>query len=176
MFTIPFADFALMGLDNSESSPALRNVAAHWFAACQQRKMPGWSAIRPVAIAAQLPIVWSYSYDKKADTFTGRLAGSKIAQVFGSNFHGVEMSAVKPVADFAKLFSLCKRVISEPAIYYGVGILFRQPDQVGFGERIILPLASDGVEPDGIFGATDFVLAHGAIKGFTGETPAWFPL
>jgi hypothetical protein len=170
------SDLDLLSLEHSSVLPALRNIANHWREARKQQKMPGWSAIRPAAIAAQLPIVWSYSYDSTKNTFTGRLAGSKVAQIFGSNFRGIEMSAVNPTADFENLFSICKRVISEPAIYYGVGVLFKRADQLCLGERIILPLAHDGLVPDGIIGATDFKLVHGATKSFMSEAPTWYTL
>ena len=46
--------------------------------------MPAWQDIKPARIAAQLPIIWSYSYDQGTDEFTGRLAGDRIVQVFHS--------------------------------------------------------------------------------------------
>jgi hypothetical protein len=83
-----------MPTDFEESilSPALKVVAAHWLAARRGRKTPGWAALMSTAIKAQLPIVWSYTYDPDSDLFTGRLAGERVAGLFGNDFRGLPMS------------------------------------------------------------------------------------
>ena len=46
--------------------------------------------------------------------------------------------------------------MSEPALYGHAGVMFRQLERLGQGERIILPLSSDGRKADGLLGATLF--------------------
>ena len=49
-----------------------------------------------------------------------------------------------------------KRVVTEPALYGHLSIIFKQLGQSGGGERIILALSNDGINADGVLGATVF--------------------
>ncbi len=157
-------------------SPALRHVAAYWNNARGSRMMPGWRNILPSRIAAELPIIWSYRYDRTTDTFTGRLAGEKIEHVFGKSIRGLPMTEVYPEKDYPRLFARSKRVVCEPALYRGAGMVFRHVDHYGHGERIIMPLASDGVLGDGILGATHYNSFVGAPALDPPEHKNWFSL
>lgn len=159
--------------------PDLRKIAEHWRAARGTRAMPGWSDIRPSAIASQLPIVWSYKYDPATSEFTGRLAGERITHAFGKEFRGSPMAHIQPEADFPWIYAMCKRIVSEPALYRGTGLMYRHLDRFGKGERIVMPLSADGVVADGIFGATDYRLetAEASPTRDAGrEIEQWFPL
>ena len=80
-------------------SPGLKRVANHWNEARDANRMPSWKAIQPKAIAAQLPLVWVYDYNRAAKQFTGRLSGDQIDRMFGKNLKGVPMSDLYPAAD-----------------------------------------------------------------------------
>jgi len=140
--------------ENCIVSPALKLVAAHWLAARRGREMPAWAGLMPTVIKAQLPIVWSYTYDSGLDLFTGRLAGERCAALFGNDFRGLPMSEAHPKAGYPNLFAKCKKVVTEPAIYHGIGMTFFVSGSSVPGERIIMPLSNDGISGDGIFGAT----------------------
>ncbi len=118
--------------------------------------MPSWEDLRPKAIAAQLPIVWSYKYDTASGVFTGRLAGDRIAQIIRKNFRGLSLAEAQSPEAFASVYAVFSRVVREPAVYRCGGRIFRQRDQFGSGERIVLPLSSDGIVGDGILGATEY--------------------
>lgn len=150
-----FADFAA-----SIVSPDLRRVAAHWNQARGTRTLPGWRDIRPSAIAPQLPLVWAYAYDAQADDFVGRLAGDVIARLFGQTFKGIRMTQLQPRIDVSFLFSRSRQVIGRPALFRSNGDVFHMTDCHGYGERIIMPLAEDGIEADGIFGATQYQTSY----------------
>ncbi len=137
-------------------SPALKGVARHWAEARGGRLMPGWNDIRPSRIANHLPVVWAYSYDRASDSFTGRLAGDRIEAVFGKSFRQTPLSEIFPPGQYEDVFLRAKRVINEPAMCRGEGLVFKQLDRYGYGERIILPLASDGVHGDGLLGCTEY--------------------
>jgi hypothetical protein len=137
------------------STPSLRAVAEHWHEARGSKSMPSWEDLRPKAIAAQLPIVWSYKYDPATGLFTGRLAGDRITQIYGKSFRGLALAEAQAPEAFAAVHALFSRVVQEPAIYLCAGRIFRQRDQFGSGERLMLPLSSDGVVSDGILGATE---------------------
>jgi hypothetical protein len=160
----------------SIASPELTRVAQHWNNVRGSRAMPGWYDIRPSQITAQLPIIWTYKYDRTTDTFTGRLAGDLIEHVFGKSIRGTPMTEMYPEKDFPRLFARSKRVVCEPAFYRGEGMVFKHVDHYGHGERIILPLADDGILGDGIFGATVYKSISGTPAEDIPENETWFPL
>jgi hypothetical protein len=158
-------------------SPSLKRVAGHWRDARGDRTMPAWEDIKPSPIKAQLPIVWSYKYDPVAETFTGRLAGEKITTIFDSNFRGVLISDLMPASDFGWAYALNKRVVTEPALYRSEGHVFKHLDRCGVGERIVMPLSSDGIAGDGVFGATEYRLESTGVFAPTErirENEQWF--
>ena len=157
-------------------APALRRVADHWNTARGGKRMAAWNAINPREIAGELPIVWSYRYDRAADSFTGRLSGDRIAEMFGRNLRGVPMREIYPPQDYDRLFERSKRVICEPVFYQGVGLVFQHVARYGQGERIMLPLAEDGEHGDGLLGATVYLAQSGTPNFGTGETDHWFAL
>jgi hypothetical protein len=140
--------------EKSILSPDLKLVAAHWLAARRGREMPAWAGIMPTAIKAQLSIIWSYTYEPRSDLFIGRLAGERIRALFGKEFHGLPMSEIHSKANYTALFAQSKKVITEPALYHGSGMVFNTSGKYVRGERIVMPLSSDGITGDGIFGAT----------------------
>jgi hypothetical protein len=165
------------GFFESILSDDLKMVAEHWRAVRGSRLMPGWSDIRPSAIVAQLPSVWSYKYDPATGEFTGRLAGERIARIFGREFRGSPMARIQPAADFPWVYGMCKRIVSEPSFYRGTGLLYRHLNHFGTGERIIMPLSSDGIVADGILGATDYRLEPGTTESAAPvlhESEQWF--
>ena len=158
-------------------SPALKAVARHWNEARGSRGMPGWSDIKPSAIAAQLPIVWAYKYDPATGSFTQRLAGNRITSIFGRSGRGVPIADMYPPKDFPIAHARFRKVVGTPAFMRGIGVMFRHLDRYGSGERIMMPLAEDGLHADGIIGATEYRLndAQPILDDLaTGEIEEWF--
>jgi len=137
-------------------SPALRGIASHWNDARGAKRMPGWKDIDPAAIASHLDIVWSWKYDKEHDSFTGRLAGQTIIDALGGNLHGRRMQDFFSGKRFEGIFQRNRRIVTEPALVRETGHVFLLANRYGLGERIIMPLAADGIHGDGIFGATTY--------------------
>lgn len=165
---------------NAIVSPALRAVAAHWDAVRGDRMMPSWQQLRPSHIAAQLPIIWVYRYDRGTQQFTGRLAGDRIARSFGKSFRGIRLEDLHPPEFLPQIYAHMNRLVEEPALYHCAGTLFRQRERTGVGERIVLPLAGDGVHADGVLGASDYEYAlpnpaYAPIE-IIGEGIRWFSL
>ena len=144
-----YADF-----ERAIASPALKDVAMHWNAVRQGRRMPRWTDIIPSRIAAHLSLVWSFKYDAARDIFTGRLVGERIARHIGKDFRGLSLAEAYPVDALPWVAVLFKRVVSEPALYAHAGPLFHQMGRPHPGERILLPLSEDGAAADGVLGAT----------------------
>jgi hypothetical protein len=150
-----FADFR-----QAIASPALQAVAAHWDAIRGKGLLPSWEMLRPSEIAPHLSTVWAYKYDRQTGAFTGRLAGTRIALGFGRNFRGISLEDAHPPENYPRVRDYMTRIVSEPAACRNSGKLFRQRDAVVEGERIVLPLASDGVHCDGVLGASDYYWPH----------------
>lgn len=138
----------------------LKRVARHWASVRKARRVPGWKDIRPSAIAAELPILWSWKFDAGRDEFTGRLAGDAIEAIFARSFRGASMGELFGPRQ-AEISARYKRVLTEPAFFRGTGVVFRHLERYGTGERIILPLSETDGQMDGVVGATlyDSVLA-----------------
>ena len=165
---------------NAIASPALLAVADHWHAARGTRLMPSWADLKPSRIASQLPIVWVYKYDRSTREFVGRLAGDRITRYCGKNFRGIRLEDLHPPELLPRAYAHMNRLVEEPALYHCAGRLFRQRERTGVGERIMLPLAADGVHPDGVLGASDYDYAipnpaYAPIE-IMGEDIHWFSL
>jgi hypothetical protein len=134
--------------------PDLRVVAGHWAEARKQKLIPAWSDLDPSAMARQLGIIWSWTYDPTSEEFTGRLAGERIEAVFGKSFRRKRMSEIFPPHQYRAIYGRHRRVVEEPCLCWGIGRVFIHLDRYGSGERIIMPLGSDGLRADGVLGAT----------------------
>jgi hypothetical protein len=157
-------------------SEALRAIAEHWHTARGERLMPGWNDIQPSRITTQLKLIWVYKYDRATRLFTGRLAGNVIETVFGRSFRGTPMSELYPPHDYERLHGRAERVVCEPALFRGDGRVFVHFERIGNGERIMLPLADDGVTGDGVLGATIYQPATGFLSPDDRENEYWYPL
>lgn len=124
--------------------------------------MPAWEDIRPSAIKLVLPILWSWKFDRATGEFIGRLAGERIQTVFGRVIRNARMSDVFEGHDFLLALRRHTRVAMEPAFFRGRGLVFQHLGRFDIGERIILPLATEGTLADGIIGATAFQSELGA--------------
>ena len=160
------------------TSPRLSQIARHWAVVAPSR-IPPWEAITPAAIGPCLGIIWAFTYDATGDEFVGRLAGENVTRVLGRSLKGVRVSEHHNDIAVPSLFKRAKRVVTEPALYRGHGLMFDLGDTVSIGERIMMPLSSDGERCDGVLGATD----SAPVPRFTventdaaQETEAWFSL
>jgi hypothetical protein len=163
-------------------SAALRAVALQWRNARGCKRMPAWKDIDPAAMPAQLPIIWSWKYERDADAFTGRLAGEDIIALIGRNLRGASMKNVFAQGTYDSVFARCKRIVAEPSFIHSHGKIFTSVGRIGCGERIGLPLSEDGRNGDGIIGATAYQImpisasCRCAAEGFCGEAIEFFPV
>ena len=160
------------------ASPALRAVAQHWFSARGAKKMPSWSDLSPKAMAPQLPLVWSLKYDSVTGEFTGRLAGDNIARLIGKGFRGLPLAQAQTPSAFGAMQPILNMVVSQPALYLGNGNIFQHENAFLAGERLLLPLAADGIHPDGLLGATEYDQTKNTAQGIQPavDTSFWFDL
>jgi hypothetical protein len=162
------------------ASTALQTLADHWHAALGNKRMPAWTAIRPSWIAPHLTRVFAFAYDRETGEITRSFAGSQLFSLLDGNLRGTRLEQFQQPRLAMRMHMTVSRVILEPSFYRGTGKLFQQGRNIVEGERIVLPMATDGVTGDGAFGVSDYQ------QSIT-ETPAdpvevlhdkeeWFPL
>ncbi len=121
--------------------PALLEIAAHWHAARGDRLLPAWRDIDAYALGRHLAIVWSWRYDFTRDTIRGKT---------------IEECFVPDVATVVR--QRYQAVMDGPSFMFSYGKVFAGAGRAGQGERIVLPLADDGIRADGVLGATVYRL------------------
>jgi hypothetical protein len=129
--SMPYREF-----ESSIVSTRLKAIARHWTSVRGTKIMPSWNDISPSEIKDHLPIVFSYSYDVAHNQFFGHLAGNAIASVSSTTFKGASMSDIRPPEQYPYAFGRAKRVITEPALYRGLGQIYATGDRKMLGERI----------------------------------------
>ena len=142
------------------TSPVLREIVSHWGDARGTRMLPAWEDVRLNGLGTQVSLAWVYNYDIATGRFTGRLAGDKITKAFGKNLRGLPLDDAHSAQDYLWVHSYLTRIVTEVAAYRSVGKLFKQAGRFIEGERIAMPLSSDGVHADGVLGASDYRHPH----------------
>jgi hypothetical protein len=145
-------------------SPGVKAVFAHWLDARGDRLMPAWRDIDAAAIGKYLPMVWAWRFDFTRDTFIGRLAGEEILAVLGKEIHGRPLDQCFPANAAQLVLDRYKAVIAGPQIMHTTGNVHMKTGRHGVGERIVLPLSTDGITGDGVLGATEYRLNIGDAK------------
>ena len=140
---------------------ALAAVAIHWNSARKALRMPAWRAIDPSAMKHHLPKVWAWRFDTRSGTFIGRLAGEEIIAVLGANIHGKRLDECFSAVASGLVLERYKAVMDGPNLMHSYGKVFLHAGGQGTGERIVLPLADDGIQGDGVIGATVYRLGIG---------------
>ena len=165
------------GFRNKIVSPALRAIADHWQQVRGDRLMPSWSDLSPTQLGPHLKLLWSFNYDPATQDFTARLAGNRVMMCLGQSFRGTPLKELHPPHVYEQARTQMRRVVSEPAFAHGSGNLFKIGSQFIEGERICLPLASDGHNGDGVLCASDFAYrpASGTVELVIDEA-MWFPI
>ncbi len=135
-------------------APELIVVATHWQAVRGDRPMPAWSDIDAVALRRALPMIWAWRYDTARKTYIGRLAGEDVVAVVGGNVRNRAIEECFSAAALPVIRARLDAVLTGPSFMHGSGTVYVRHGYTGSGERIILPLASDGIHADGVLGAT----------------------
>ncbi|GGF10109.1 hypothetical protein GCM10011611_14590 [Aliidongia dinghuensis] len=148
----------LKSLQTVIQSPALKLVLSHWLAARGDRPMPAWRDIDAAVIGKHLPQVWAWRYDRAEDLFIGRLAGEEIVAVLGSEIRGRSLPECFPTDAGQVVHDRYKAVVLGPKIMRTTGNVHMSTGRHGAGERLVLPLADDGVTGDGVLGVTEYRL------------------
>jgi len=154
----------LSDLAASIQAPALKAVNAHWLDARGGRLLPAWRDSDAAAIGRHLPMVWAWRYDFDRQTFIGRLAGEEILAVLGKEIRGRPLEQCFPANAAAAVLERYRAVIGGPQIMRSIGHVHMKTGRHGIGERLVLPLGTDGVTGDGVLGVTEYRLNIGDAK------------
>jgi hypothetical protein len=157
-------------------SPALRAVAQHWHEARANKMMPSWTDLSTSALSPYERFLWGFAYDREAGVFTGQLAGGRYSKWVDAKYYGGKLKDFHPRASYEEAQQLLTRIVTTPLAGRSSGRLFTVGDLAVTGERIILPMATDGRIADAILGASDyvpppllgpFVMAHENCEWYT---------
>lgn len=142
------------------TSPVLQQIALHWDRARGDHPLPAWEHMNLGDVGEQISLIWVYRYDIQTGRFTGRLAGDRITKGLGKNLRGLPLDDAHSAKDYLWVHRYLTRVVRETMGYRSAGRLFQQAGRFVEGERIALPLASDGFAADGVLGASDYRHPH----------------
>jgi len=146
----PIADdpFALKLIE-----PGLRALYRHWLKQRGRHSMPARKALDPTAIPETLPNLFLYEYDAARDRFYCRLAGEHINAMVGSTCTRRHLDEIFRPSVFKVVEARYRAIIGRPTLLHMHGIVRMANSLDVPGERLILPLASDGARADALIGA-----------------------
>jgi len=140
------------------TSPALKDIVLDWGKARGANALPAWEQLD--LQGAEVSLIWVYRYDAATGRFTGRLAGERITKALGKSLRGLPLDDAHSAKDYLWVHRYLTRVVTEVMGYRSAGKLFQQAGRFIEGERIALPLAGDGVNADGVLGASEYRHPH----------------
>lgn len=143
-------------------SQRLRMLLEHYLDVRGGRRMPSRRDIDAVCLGPVLPIIWVNEYEPAAGTFRYRLAGEQVNEIFGRSVAGRLLSDFVVGDRFRVTNEAFLKVMNEQVALLASGPVYRCTDRIAMGERLVLPLSSDGENADGLIGAT----ARGMLVDF----------
>lgn len=135
-------------------NPRLRMLLEHYLEVRGGRRMPSRRDIDATRLGPVLPIIWVNTYEPAAGSFRYRLAGEEVNEIFGGSVAGRLLSDFVVGDRYVATNNNFLKVVGEQVALLASGPVYRCADRIAMGERLALPLSSDGVTADGIIGAT----------------------
>ena len=136
--------------------PRLLALYDHWRENRRGSSLPARMSLDPVKIPKVLSIIFVCDYEPSSGRLRYRLAGEDIAAMYSEPLRGRYQDELFPADRRSAHLARVKRIMSLPAIAYSHGDIYGYgfSDRLGSGERLGLPLANNGRDPDAIVGAT----------------------
>lgn len=135
-------------------NPPLRQLLDHYLAVRGDRRMPSRYDLDATELGPVLPIIWISQLEEAAGTFRYRLAGEQVNEIWGMSVAGHLLSDFVSPDRFRVTNEAFLKVLHDEAALLASGPVYRCTDRIALGERLVLPLSSDGVTADGLVGAT----------------------
>ena len=135
-------------------SRRLRTLLEHYLEVRGAKRMPARRDIDALCLGPVLPIIWISEYEPAAGTFRYRLAGEEVNEIWGMSVAGRLLSDFVAPERFEVTNQAFLKILRDEAALLVHGPVYRCTDRIALGERLALPLSSDGVTADGLIGAT----------------------
>lgn len=135
-------------------SPALRLLLQHYLEVRGERRMPSRRDLDAAQLGPVLSMIWVNEYEPAAGTFRYRLAGEAVNEIFGVSVAGKLLSDFVGADRFEAVNGNFLKVIGDEVALVATGPIYGCTDRIALGQRLALPLSSDGLKADGIIGAT----------------------
>lgn len=146
-------------LTNPDQLPAgLRRVHAYWVGQAEGGMLPGRQAIDPVAMRHDLPDICLVELVEEATRrrYRYRLVGTRVADRMGQDFTGAFFDEFLLADRLADIMAAYDRCVDTRAPQYDAGTVPVEGREFVSYQRILLPLAADGVHVDMLLAAFAF--------------------
>lgn len=138
------------------ADPRLRALYLHWNEIRGGRAMPARRSIDPVLIPTVLSIIFLCDYEADTERLRYRLVGEEIRGTYDKEITGRYQDELFEGAERERHILRTRRVMRGPAIIHASGEVYGFAGRRGMGERIGLPLSTDGKTADAVIGATAY--------------------
>ncbi len=118
-------------------------VLDHWCAISQDRPARR-AAFDPLEIAPCLSRVYLMTWHPADRELCYELAGEEVEAKYGFSVRGKNLSELVDTSAYDNVSAYFTACIERPAIVILSGRLFQEQEKPGLGERLLLPLFSDG--------------------------------
>jgi len=149
--------------------PRLGLLYAHWNDIRGDRLLPIRQSLDPVQIPSVLSSIFLCDYEANTGRLRYSLVGEDIRSRYAEEIIGSYQDRLFEGAAREAHLQRTRIVMETPAIYYARGDVYGFAGRHGTGERLALPLSSDGERPDSLIGATIFRWETGVAFGETEE-------
>jgi hypothetical protein len=141
--------------------PTITALHDYWLSIHPAAGLPGRQHMDPCAIAALLPHLFMVDVARDPLRFKYRLVGTEYVRLIGKDLTGRYLDEVHPGFHGLVLRQYVEAVeLGKPAYRKGP-VLYANPDRQYLGmERLLVPLARDGVQVDILLGAVVYIPAR----------------
>ncbi len=150
-------------------NPRLRLLYAHWNDIRGGRLLPIRRSVDPVQIPTVLSSTFLCDYEADTGRLRYSLVGEDIRSRYADEITGSYQDQLFEGAAREAHLERTRIVMETPALYHARGDVYGFAGRHGTGERLALPLSSDGETPDSLIGATVFHWDAGVAFGETEE-------
>jgi hypothetical protein len=138
--------------------PKIRQLADYWLSIHPPLGLPGRQHFEPLAIPSLLPHLFLVNVDHAGPTFSYRLMGTSLATVYGGDYTGQRFETAFDAGKMAPPYlDACKMLVDKQPRWRKAPASFRRDREYLTMERVMLPLAANGVTVNMLLG---LVLAH----------------
>jgi PAS domain len=165
--SVPAGDAAVVLPQGFErvQHPELRRFMQWYLAMRGDQTMVAAKKLDPTELKPLLARAFYYDYLPATDDFRLRLAGEEIRAVLPNARRGAHLAEVIPGNVLEQVRDRYRRIVTEPAVFHGIGRVFFTIGNPGLGERLVVPLADEGGVAMQIFGATFYDFSENPWRG-----------